>query len=391
MRRTGTFHVGVESAPEWNSITEAAARQLKGEPNARLSNRRELRWGSHGSFKLVIAGQAIGSWYDWEAREGGRGALQLVAYLLGTDREGALNWLTQRGHLDRRHSEPTPPPPPTSNSTADRSAADRSRLASDIWISCEAIPKDSSHPARKWFENRHLWRPELPAPPMLRWKTASGAHMGAGSIVAMLAVPETWATAWPLPPTPTAVQIINVDKGGRPSLDRPADSGGLNKRTVGAANGAVSVIGNPVLNDAVMPVRIAEGLADALAIAARYDGTVVAMCGTSGMRNSALAAWLASAEGGAIIHADRDQGREGRAPAGTTAAGTLRQAIASAGGNASAVYPPEGYKDAAEAAQASGFSPLEEDWIDYARTLAETTDWPRWEIARVAQIATSGV
>ena len=37
---------------DWNAVTEAAARQLKGEPNSRLSNRRELRWGSRGSFKL---------------------------------------------------------------------------------------------------------------------------------------------------------------------------------------------------------------------------------------------------------------------------------------------------------------------------------------------------
>ena len=390
MRRKGIYHVGVETAPDWNSVTEVAARQLKGEPNARLSNRRELRWGSHGSFKLAIAGQAIGSWYDWEARKGGRGALQLVEYLLGMDREGALNWLRQRGHLDRRLNEPVPPRP-NSNSTEDGPKTDRSTLARGIWLSSEAIPKDSSHPARRWFENRHLWRQELPAPPVLRWKTAHGTHAGAGSIVALLASPEAWASAWPSLPTPTAVQVINIDEGGDSCLDRPADRGGLNKRTMGAANGAVSVIGNPVLGEAVMPVRIAEGMADALAIAARYDGPVVTMCGTSGMRNPTLAAWLATAPSGAVIHADADQGGEGRAPAGTTAAGTLRQAIASSGGNASAVYPPEGFKDAAEAAQAAGFSPLIEDWIEYARTLAEITDWPRWEIARVAQIATSGV
>ena len=81
--------------------------------------------------------------------------------------------------------------------------------------------------------------------------------------------------------------------------------------------------------------------------------------------------------------------RAERRPA-TTAAGFLRLAIADSGGEASAIYPPEGYKDAAEAAQATGFTALGDDWIDYARTLAETTGWPRWEIARVAQIATSG-
>ena len=39
---------------------------------------------------------------------------------------------------------------------------------------------------------------------------------------------------------------------------------------------------------------------------------------------------------------------------------------------------------------AVGFSDLEEDWIELARTLSETTNWPRWEIARIAQITTSG-
>ena len=206
----------------------------------------------------------------------------------------------------------------------------------------------------------------------------------------MLATPEAWAARWPWLPTPTGVQLVSVDENGHPALDRPAEKGGLSKRTLGNANGAVSIIGNPVLSEASTPVRIAEGLADALAIAARYDSPVVAMIGTSGMRNQLLAAWLASAPAGAIIHADADQARKGRAPAGTTAAGFLRQAIADSEGEASAVYPPNGYKDAAEAAQAAGFYGLSEDWIEFARTLAETTNWPRWEIARIAQITTSG-
>ena len=54
MRQTGKYNNAGEMAPDWNAITEATARQLKGEPNARLSSRRELRWGSRGSFKLTI-------------------------------------------------------------------------------------------------------------------------------------------------------------------------------------------------------------------------------------------------------------------------------------------------------------------------------------------------
>ena len=397
MRQTGRYHNAGEMAPDWNAITEATARQLKGEPNARLSNRRELRWGSHGSFKLTIEGQDIGSWYDWEARQGGRGPIRLTEYLLSIDRDGALNWLRQRGYLSGPPSDPAPAAAPASiadevpakTPTSDRSA-NRSALAQSIWISSDIIPRDSSHPARRWFSNRQLWRQELPTPPMLRWRRAGGAHTGAGSIVAMLAPPEVWAARWPCLPVPTGIQIISIEEHGRPALDRPADKGGLNKRTLGVANNAVFVIGNPILSEASTQVRIAEGLADSLALAARYDGPVVAMIGTSGMRNLGLAAWLATAAAGVIIHADSDEARKGRAPAGTTAAGVLRRAIIDAGGQASAVYPPDGYKDAAEAAQAAGFSILEEDWIEFARTLAETTNWPRWEIARIAQIATSG-
>ena len=222
MRRTGEYHNGGEMASDWNAITEATARQLKGEPNARLSNRMELRWGSRGSFKLTVEGQDIGSWYDWEAREGGRGPVRLAEYLLSTDRDGALHWLRQRGYLDERPVEPTPASaaaqPPTKKPTTDKSA-----LARSIWMSSDIIPRDSSHPARRWFSKRQLWRRELPTPPMMRWKRANGAHTGAGSIVAMLAAPEAWAARWPSLPAPTGVQIISVDDNGHPALDRPAD------------------------------------------------------------------------------------------------------------------------------------------------------------------------
>ena len=34
--------------------------------------------------------------------------------------------------------------------------------------------------------------------------------------------------------------------------------------------------------------------------------------------------------------------------------------------------------------QVQEFGGLPEGWEDYAKTLKDTTDWPRWEIARVA-------
>ena len=86
------------------------------------------------------------------------------------------------------------------------------------------------------------------------------------------------------------------------------------------------MVGNPMLPNASAPIRVTEGLADALAVAARYDVPVVATAGTAGMRNPAIIGWLAAASRGVVIHADADTPKNGKSPAGTSAAGFLRSA-----------------------------------------------------------------
>jgi hypothetical protein len=174
-----------------------------------------------------------------------------------------------------------------------------------------------------------------------------------------------------------------VGGDGTPALDRPADAGGLGKRSLGPTAGGIVVIGCPLLDEALDPVRVAEGVADTLALASRYPSPAVATVGTEGMRDEALAAWLANAPAGVVVHADADAGKDGRAPPGPAAARALCRAIEDAGGQARAVFAPAG-KDAADAARERPFAPLEEGWLDFARTLRDTTDWPRWEIARQA-------
>jgi putative DNA primase/helicase len=46
-------------------------RSFLGEPNRRLSNTRQLRWGSHGSFALNVQGHKAGLWFDHENQYGG--------------------------------------------------------------------------------------------------------------------------------------------------------------------------------------------------------------------------------------------------------------------------------------------------------------------------------
>ena len=176
-------------------------------------------------------------------------------------------------HLRNRS---TPPPAPRSPARTSR-AQPQSDYPARIWAETIPIPYDVAHPGRRWFINRNLWRPEVEAPAPLRWLPASrtrpGPHTGAGSLVALLAAPAAWADAWPHLPIPQAVETIAVDLDGKPALDRPTAADGLGKRTLGAKAGAVLLLGSPLLAEVDAPVRVAEGVADALALAARFAGS----------------------------------------------------------------------------------------------------------------------
>ena len=256
----------------------------------------------------------------------------------------------------------------------------RNELPARIWAETEAIPDDAGHPARRWFANRNLWRREVAAPAPLRWLPASrtrpGPHTGAGSLVALLAKPTAWAEAWPRLPNPQAVEIIAVDRDGNPALDRPQQDGGLGKRTLGAKVGAVLILGNPLLVNIETSVRVAEGVADALALAARFPGPAVASMGDAGMTTDDFAGWLARAAAGVVIHADNDD-------AGQQAASRLCGAVRIHGGTARAVLPPVG-KDAGAVSSTIPFAALAQSWPGYADTLAEMNNWPRWEAQRQA-------
>ena len=251
------------------------------------------------------------------------------------------------------------------------------------------VPMDEAHPARRWLAHRHLWRAGFPLPGSLRWLPAEahyqgrGKHTGAGSLVALVAPPDAWTAAWPDLPVPHAVQLIAVDAQGAPALDRPSEAGGLSKRSLSSTTGLVVVFGCPHLAEVLEPVRVAEGVADALALASHYPGPAVATLGTSTMREPVLAVWLTTAAAGVVVHADADRPPDGKPPAGVSAARALCRAIEDAGGQAHAVMPADG-KDPADAAVAAPFGELDPAWLDYARTLRDATVWPRWEIARQA-------
>ena len=312
-------------------------------------------WAGCGRHAIIAALEQATGFQIWDAREDPR---------LGIIPQAPAS-------AEPPDSDPRPSP---------RGGVDMTSIARRTWgRDSHPIPLDPDHPARRWLDARQLWRPGLPLPGSLRWLPAEahyqgrGPHTGAGSLVAMVAPPKSWSEAWPELPEVQAVQLIAVDVQGNPALDRPAESGGLGKRSLGSTTGGVAVFGCPILAEALEPVRVAEGVADGLALASRYPGPAVATLGTSTMAEGPLPEWLAVAIA-TVIHVDADAGGEG-------AARHLRRRIHAAGGTVTAVLPALG-KDAAEAAAELGFGPLPEGWAEYAATLRETTNWPRWEIAR---------
>ena len=88
--------------------------------------------------------------------------------------------------------------------------------------------------------------------------------------------------------------------------------------------------------------------------------------------------------------ADWDEAKAGRAPLGQRQGRELVRTVNDAGGNATALHTPSPHKDPADLAAAIGFNDPGSAWPEYARTVSETTDWPRWEIARQAMAMCAG-
>ena len=385
-----------DTSVDWGQCIVDAARHFRGEPNPRLGSPRRgmLRWGSGGSLVVYTHPSSMaGTFCDFEATRGG-GVLTFLQHEAGMDRSQALAWLRERGLMPPSGRPPGRSPPsgvserrqPSRPSSTAGRARDTTADALRLWTRSAPVPGTPEHPARLWLAHRHLWRSEFPLPGAVRWLDAGPRHQGAGSLIAMLAPLSDWEVAWPdVPASPTAVHTVAVDARGYPSLDRAARDGGLGKRSLGEVRGSICVIGYPALADAVSPIRICEGLADALVLAARFEGPIVAALGTPARlaTDAPLVRALAATPPGVVIHADHDQSGTGQ-----RAASSLRLAVQAAGGTARVVHVRDG-KDPADQGTKCPFPALEEGWISYAQTLREMySTWPRSEIARQADIAT---
>ena len=148
------------------------------------------------------------------------------------------------------------------------------------------------------------------------------------------------------------------------------------KRSLGAIGGAVFTAG--VLHGAGL-VHVAEGAADALALAARLPDPAIALGGTAGFSNADVTRWL-SAVGEVEIWADRDG-------PGLKAARLLAGRVVALGGLAPSANVAAG-SDPGDAGV--DFAPL--DWA-VVNTMAddlEADSLPHWEAMRQASTITVG-
>ena len=71
---------------------ENIVRDLLGEPNKRLSNGRELRYGEHGKIAVRISGEKAGYWHDFSSDKGGD-LFDLVQHARGGEFKTAVEYL----------------------------------------------------------------------------------------------------------------------------------------------------------------------------------------------------------------------------------------------------------------------------------------------------------
>jgi len=84
---------------------EYIARDLLGDPNKRLSNGMELRYGDHGKLAVRITGEKAGTWYDFARGEGGD-LFHLAQEVRKTSFKDAADYL--RGHVGMSLSNTKP-------------------------------------------------------------------------------------------------------------------------------------------------------------------------------------------------------------------------------------------------------------------------------------------
>ena len=309
---------------DWPAIIGPVAEALLGEPTNRTRN--EWRYRTRGSLTVHVDGERAGTWRDWEADTGG-GVLALVEHERGCDKAAALEWLESAGFVEGRDRVRRPvarpesfsAPEPTDGgaskageSPPDGEADARAALVRRLWT--RAVPADPTA-GRVYLALRFAWPPagigpELPA--TVRWLARGGEPRSYWPGVPDAA--GALAFTWRRPDGELAtLTLMAVSAAGERVLWQ-----GRSKSWVlpGTSRTGTAFETRAPSCDAD-PVHVAEGEADALALALAPwcgPGGVYAAGGTSGLHGVARGNLKLLGRGPVVIHAD--EGGQGCKAAG---------------------------------------------------------------------------
>jgi putative DNA primase/helicase len=209
---------------------------FRGEHNRKLSSRKEWRWGSRGSFSLVITGQREGLWFDHEIGCGGD-VLEFIKYELHCSFREALGYASRFVGELRSTPRPRPAPRPTTNDDDDEK-----RITDALAIWCETRPLRGSL-AEGYLQSRSIEVP-IEALEVLRFHLRCPWQIGTRP--AMVALVRDAITDEPI-----GIHRTALTADGR-KLDRP-------KLLGPTAGGAIKLSG-----DITAELTIAEGIETAL-------------------------------------------------------------------------------------------------------------------------------
>jgi putative DNA primase/helicase len=200
-------------------------------PNSRLTTKKEMRWGSKGSFVLTVSGRKSGLWYDHELGVGGDLLALIQHRVCGGTFPRAVDWARTwlgwspddpRGNKNRKFSRSTNNKEKKSSQIDDQGAADElSRIANarNIWDKSKPLEKGGS--ADLYLRQTRGIQPSNSWPDSVRFRTGSDQ-----AVVFGLTMPDGKISA---------VQIIRINNDGTKRL-----GGNLSqtKQTYGVIKGA---------------------------------------------------------------------------------------------------------------------------------------------------------
>ena len=281
-------------AIDFAALMPDVARALLGEPNARLSTARELRYGTHGSLAVHVGGPHAGTWRDHEADAGG-GVLALVEREAGArDSREAMAWLRDAGLLDGAGRYLA------DNELAGRDAPSKGRYRRDSALAPSSKPRDTTAAARR------VWKATRPLPGTIAERYLHARGVGHVAVAPAL----RFAPALPHPQAPgrfpCLVAGVQDAHGGFLGVQRTyLDSTGAGKADVEPARASLGSLSGGAVRLAEPEhgrLLLGEGIESTAAATALFDLPGWAALGTSGLRAIVLPEHVRDV----VIAADRD-------------------------------------------------------------------------------------